>query len=123
MSVSNTSQPHYVWVSTAPPHNDFHSRDFTILSQLRFEVDLVQSVSNQRLYVRKLLHRAPGAASEYGQNDSDEDEHNVFYYQTPPEVRVSTCPHALSPLADEAYFPKLVGWQLWDGTNWALFTE
>lgn len=113
----------YEWASRSLRHNNFQTRGFVILSYLRFQVELVQSVSNQRLYVRKLLHRTAGAVSEGGENDGDEDDHNVFYSDNPPELRVSTCPQALARLPNETYFPKLVGWQQWNGTHWALYTE
>lgn len=123
MSASIIPQPQYEWASRSSSHNNFLSRGFVILSCLRFQVELVQSLSNQRFYVRKLVHRTASIVSEDGQNDNDEDEHNVFQSDNPPELRVSTCPQALARLPNEAYFPQLVGWQQWNGTHWALYTE
>lgn len=117
MSKLNNWRLQYALGSRASRNNSFQSKRFVLLGRLQFEVELIQSVSNQGLYVRKLLHRTADPDGEDSQHKDaeDHDEHNGFKYEFPPELRVSTCSRALARLPKEDYFPRLVGWQQWNG--------
>ncbi|KAK7740491.1 hypothetical protein SLS53_005334 [Cytospora paraplurivora] len=51
----------------------------------------------------------------------ENDDTDGFKYDVPPEIRVSTTPQAVVPLPQADHFPKVLMWQRWTESQWALY--
>lgn len=90
---------------------DIFSKDFLHVHVKQYNLQIVQSVSRNELYMVKLIIKG------------DSTESTSFEYDVPPEIRVSITPQAIVQLPRVDYFPNLVMWQKWNNTQWALFTQ